>query len=499
MRSKKFWADKLTSNPTPLLLTIFALLVGGFWSAVSIKKHLAFETSNFDLGIFTNALWNLTHGFGYISAPKGGINLLRDHQSFSFLLLAPLFWLFPKPETLLMIQGVGLALGAIPLYYIGKQYLGKQSFLAFLLPLVYWNYFPIRNANAFEFHPEVLMLPSFLATIACFQSESKKKRWIGIIFLILSLGMKESAGPVACGIGLGWILGAGPKATRKFTTKFGLGVCLAGLLTFIFDVVLFPKLLHFDYAYFDSYGNSKSSISEIFLSALRHPFLFFEHILDRPRRQFLYGLLKPLGFLPVLNWPAAVASLPGLFMLFMTEGVHRITFIFHYAIEPSVGIFWALPGGILKFSNFSILRKSYQWFVPIWIILWIILGHKVSEIHRYLSYHVTDHVKWVKAEVIPCIDPDVSIAATDPWGPHLVNRHWIEPLNDLTNPHPHFVSCIIIDQTMTDNMLIFEGKNINQIDTKKLGFQEVYRCGKVSVFEKSQNCFRCLPRCHENS
>lgn len=498
MRNKKFWSDQVFPN-SALLVTILALLVGAFWSVVSIKKHDAFQTSNFDLGIFTNALWNLTHGFGYVSAPKGGINLFIDHQSFSFLFLAPIFWLFPWPETLLIIQGVGLALGAIPLYCMGKQYLDGQNFLAFLLPIIYWSYFPIRNANAFEFHPEVLMLPSFLATIACFQSESKKNRWLGAGFLILSLGMKESAGPVACGIGLGWILGAGPKATQKFTTKLGWGVCLVGLLTFIFDIVLFPRLFNFKYYYFSYYGKANSSIPEVFFSAVQSPLHFFEHIFDHLRKQFLYHLLKPLGFLPVLNLSAAVASLPGLFMLFMTEGHHRISLIYHYAIEPSIGLFWALPGGIVKFSSLFISRKSYRWIVPGWMILWTILGHKVSEIRRYFSYQITDHVKWIKSEVIPCIDPHVSIAATDPWGPHLVTRHWIESLNDLSSPRPHPVSCIIIDRAMTDNPLIFEGKSLSQINPEKLGFQEVYRCGEVSVFEKSKNCLRCIPQCKKDS
>ncbi len=105
------WLQALARAPARALWTV-SLLVAAALFAVALYRHRALQTHGFDLGIFTNALWNLVHGNGYVSSVKGGINLFADHQSPLFWLLAPLFWLAPRPETLLLAQAVGLAAGA---------------------------------------------------------------------------------------------------------------------------------------------------------------------------------------------------------------------------------------------------------------------------------------------------------------------------------------------------------------------------------------------------
>src|SRR5438477_3439772 len=46
---------------------IAAAAVGALYFCVSLLRHWAFESHGYDLGIFTNAIWNLTHGNGYVS------------------------------------------------------------------------------------------------------------------------------------------------------------------------------------------------------------------------------------------------------------------------------------------------------------------------------------------------------------------------------------------------------------------------------------------------
>ena len=55
-----------------------AAVIGALWAATALTRHASLGTSAFDLGIFTNAMWNLTHGNGYVSSVKGGINLFVD-------------------------------------------------------------------------------------------------------------------------------------------------------------------------------------------------------------------------------------------------------------------------------------------------------------------------------------------------------------------------------------------------------------------------------------
>ena len=94
-RVARAWLRAVERSPARALWS--AAAVAGtilFW--VALQRHRAFESHGYDLGIFTNAIWNLTHGNGYVSSVKHGINLFADHQSPTFWLLAPLFWLLPR-------------------------------------------------------------------------------------------------------------------------------------------------------------------------------------------------------------------------------------------------------------------------------------------------------------------------------------------------------------------------------------------------------------------
>src|SRR5438876_1532525 len=227
------WLDALERAPARTLWSA-AAIVGALFLWVSLLRHRAFDSHGFDLGIFTNAIWNLTHGHGYVSSVKGGINLFSDHQSPLFWALAPLFWMIPRPETLLFAQALGLAAGGPALFYLARAQLGREHWAPAALPWLYWSYLPLRNANAFDFHPEVFMLPLFLWAFAGFASERPWARRLGLLALVAALGAKESAAVVAFGIGVAWALSSGAGSRRERWTAVALAV--AGAALFFFDV-----------------------------------------------------------------------------------------------------------------------------------------------------------------------------------------------------------------------------------------------------------------------
>src|SRR3989344_8690719 len=80
---KKLWQKWLLLLDIKPKRTLFAVMCvfSALWFVASLRRHYAFSSGAADLGIFTNALWNLSHGNGYFSSVKGGINLFADHQS----------------------------------------------------------------------------------------------------------------------------------------------------------------------------------------------------------------------------------------------------------------------------------------------------------------------------------------------------------------------------------------------------------------------------------
>src|SRR5437879_2261008 len=275
-----------------------AAIVGALFLWVSLLRHRAFESHGYDLGIFTNAMWNLTHGNGYVSSVKGGINLFSDHQSPLFWALAPLFWAIPRPETLLFAQAFGLAAGGPALFYLGRAQLGREHWAPAALPWLYWSYLPLRNANAFDFHPEVFMLPLFLWAFAGFASERRWARGLGFLALLAALGAKESAAVVAFGIGVAWALSSAGSRRDLWSA---VALAAAGAALFFFDVKVVPRFFGGDYAYMGLYQRFGDGMRDVLLAPFTQPAYFFSQLFNHERLNFLFWTLAPLGFLPLFH------------------------------------------------------------------------------------------------------------------------------------------------------------------------------------------------------
>ena len=88
-----------------------------------------------DVGIFLQSLVNFAqHGSTFNWVER--LPHLAVHDSWALLLLTPIIALFPRPETLLVIQVVAVAIAAIPLYFFGRG-AGLAAVPAQLVALAY--------------------------------------------------------------------------------------------------------------------------------------------------------------------------------------------------------------------------------------------------------------------------------------------------------------------------------------------------------------------------
>jgi len=484
------WLDAIARFPG-LALWGTAALIGALYALVALWRHASFETHGYDLGIFTNAIWNLTHGNGYVSSVKGGINLFADHQSPLFWALAPLFWLAPRPETLLLVQAFGLAAGGPALYFLSRSRLGAGHWASATLPWLYWAWLPLRNANAFDFHPEVFMLPLFLWAFAAFEARSRTAITLGIVALMGALAAKESAGVVSAGIGIAWAF-AGTAVSRHGRWP-GVALAIAGTAVFLFDVLAVPRMLGTEYAYLGHYQRFGGGVGELLLAPLTQPAYFLSQIIDRGRLTFLLWTLAPLGFLPLFGWRIAIAALPPYLMILLSEGSQRVRLGFHYGIEPGSALFWALPFGLAAFA------ARFGWKVAgLWMLFWAVAFVGPSEFARPAGYWHIPHARWLAEEVLPCLDPGASAAASDRLVPHLATRAWISYPNQLRqSPSGEPVACVVTDLDLGNNWPLGRGGTERVLaDLPAHGYRAVWRCRGLSVHElPGTSCLSCLPRC----
>ena len=97
-------------TPAVLVWAAAAVFAGGF-GTTAVLRHRAFESGRFDLGNMTQAVWSTAHGdFLSVTDVHGEqISRLGSHFDPILALLAPLWWLWPDPELLLVVQAVAVA------------------------------------------------------------------------------------------------------------------------------------------------------------------------------------------------------------------------------------------------------------------------------------------------------------------------------------------------------------------------------------------------------
>ena len=110
---------------------VLTALVGVGYSAFSLTLNYTFQTSSYDLVIFDQAVRSYARFQPGISVIKGLHNgfgphfsVLGDHWSPILASLAPLYWIYNSPETLLVAQAVLFALAVPPLWLFTRRAFG---------------------------------------------------------------------------------------------------------------------------------------------------------------------------------------------------------------------------------------------------------------------------------------------------------------------------------------------------------------------------------------
>ena len=141
----------------PLLTVIAgACLYTAHFSALTIAHHRNFGSSAFDLGGWDNLMWNIVHrGNGEPvlgSTPFMGpaASHLARHATFFAYVIAPVYALAPRPETLLVLQAAMLGAAAVPLFLYARRHIPPWT--AALVAWLYLIYPPLHGANLYDFN-----------------------------------------------------------------------------------------------------------------------------------------------------------------------------------------------------------------------------------------------------------------------------------------------------------------------------------------------------------
>ncbi|GAA3944311.1 DUF2079 domain-containing protein [Actinomadura viridis] len=383
---------------------VLAALLFCLYSAYAIARHRNLYTAGFDLGIFDQAV----RAYAAFEAPivpiKGpGFNLLGDHFHPIIALLAPLYWVWPDPVTLLVAQAALIAVSVVPITRYALRRLGTGTGL--IMSAMYGLSWGVHGAIGFDFHEIAFAVPMLAFAMVALAEH----RWTAAAAWTLPLiFVKEDMGLTVAAVGayLWW----------RGSRRTGALLVVIGLVAVAFTVKVFLP-------YFNTNGFSYSAFVEggpvRALTGL--PLGFGEH----PGKAMPIIMVLIITCGATLRSPLTLLVIPGLLPRLISDNP------FHWSIggvhynAPLMPILFvatisALPAFAASRSRFvRRYGRAVVWVTAVFtllppMVIWN--GMLVPQTYRLERHAVA------AGRVLSMIPDGAAVAASNRLAPHLVDR-----------------------------------------------------------------------------
>jgi uncharacterized membrane protein len=306
-----------------LTLTAAIGAYGAGFAALSVLRQRAFATGRFDLGNMVQAVWWTAHGHPLRMTNLHGqqISRLAAHVDPLLAVFGPLWWLWPSPDLLLVVQALAIAAGAWPVYLLARKHLGSpRAALGFALAYLLYPATGWLTLN--EFHPVALATPLLLYSFWFLDND----RLVPFaVCAIAAAASKEEIGLVVAGFGVWYALSRG-------RTIPGLAIIALG---FAWSAVAIAVVIpHFHTAgesdFYGRYSEVGGSAGGIAKTAITHPGRILHAAFSGRDLRYLAELVLPLAGLSLLAPLVLVAALPELAINLLSATPTQTSIHFHY-------------------------------------------------------------------------------------------------------------------------------------------------------------------------
>ncbi len=391
-----------------------AAFAAGF-GALSVLRHRSFETGRFDLGNMVQAVWSTAHGDPLAVTNLAGeqSSRLASHVDPILVLFAPLWFVWPSPSMLLVVQSVAVALGALPVYWLARKHLGSGRgglgfALAYLLyPATQWTVLA-------EFHPVALACPLLLFAF-WYLDEDRLVPFA--LFAALAATTKEEIPLAVAGLGAWYALARRRRAA-------GAAIAVAGIAAAAIAIgVVQPHFGDGGDPFAGRYEEVGGSVGGILKTALTDPLRLARVAFDDRGVGYLLTLLLPLAFLPLGAPLALLPAVPDLALNLLSSTRTQTSIHFHYA-APLIPAFFAAAIFAAAKLRFAIERALVVLMlianfvlgaIPVWAAL------PGGEDLQARSALVSAHDR-VAARALEAIPSDAVVSASNSLGAHLSAR-----------------------------------------------------------------------------
>lgn len=438
---------------------------------VSLNRYWQYEVFYYDFGIFDQAIWRASQ----VQAPiidhlaVGGKWIFADHFNPSIFLLSPFYWFVQRSEVLLVLQVIIVGLSGLVLYKIGKGVIGDR-FLSLSILVCYFLFVGLQNAIISDFHEVTI---STLPLMLVFWSIVAKNPKLYFIFLLLTLGFKESIFIAGVGIGLLVIF------MRREWYKIGFSTILISLAWgFLSIKIIIPYFSDGFYQYLSPFSlEPKEMAAQLFGHQLKRETIFYSFL--------------SFGFLPFLSPPFWFLIFQDFFTRFAAEAQTRWGLGLHYSSQIAV-IFAVSSVFALKFLNKFKTVSKYKNYLGILIIFnalilyRFILHGPLALAYNYDFYKHTGDFNFLD-QIIAKIPKDISVMTQNNLAVRFTHQKVWLLRDDYQNYNADYIA---IDAREGQNPNNFFGINDLRGTVKKLRMDKhyllVYKTNEQFIFKRKK-------------
>jgi uncharacterized membrane protein len=457
-----------------LLAALIGALYFVVYATLALLRHESYHSFGLDLGLFEQVFWNTTQGRPFESTLSLGLpfphSLLGDHFSPVFLLLMPFYYVYPHPETLLVIQTLALALGAWPVYLLAR--LKLPDGFAPVWVLVYFLYLPVAFINLDDFH-EVALAVAPLG-FALYFLERGRRLWF-VVFLALTFLVKEEMSFVGAGFGLYAVL-------AKRDWRLGVGVLAGSLATFalVIEVVVPYFAGGRAYTYFaERYPGLGGSPLGLIRTAVTDPLRIARALIVLKKFYFVIAIFAPvLGLSAIAGW-ATVLLLPVLTYLLLTNYEPQFSFATQYSaplIELVIGTSMIamsrLPQAWRRYVAAGVIASSL---VFSWAYGYLPFSRKFDPAMFQTQARYVEFVPTLQQ-----IAPDASVSADGGLASHLADRRY---LYEYSFQKSQGAEWVVLDYEGTGYSIGAFQQQVREVEA--LGYREVASGYGLALLHKS--------------
>jgi uncharacterized membrane protein len=404
-------------------------------------KHETYASSRFDLGNMDQAVWNSSEGRILEATDEYGeiTSRLKNHADFLLLAFVPLYWISPSPHWLLVVQATVVGLGAIPLYWLARRFLGRDLPAA-LIAVAYLFNPGLQSANLFDFHAQ-MMAGTFL--LFAFHYLLERRLLPFLAFAVLAALTKEGIVLIVGMMGLYALF-----AQRR--PRWGIPVFLGSTAYFLLTMLVIIPFFNTGGASelvegrYEAFGGSLGGVVK---TTLTDPIFTLSYVLSGDKALYLTFLTGMSWFLGLFAPALLLIPLPELAINLLSDRPQMTNIRYHYSAPILPFIYVAAAAGIHNLLSFlqrisgwrrtfsPLKRPAVQGRIAVFLAAGMLLFaaqmdyevgplpvfHSPGNVASVIEPAPQEHLRALD-EAVALIPADAKVSASNQVGPHLAHR-----------------------------------------------------------------------------